>query len=422
MLAPRSSTSWWNRLGAGRRSQGTTLTPRLIRARHQARWDAGVLIGRSELVVQHLGSDGGSSTVALEPWTPAILSSGPKEVLAGALDSGKAALGLDRAHAQATSTVTLDWTLRSLPDTRGRRFKLGLPGDDASVLTLDLPAELTPVGPRGDRRGPLASSRAGMRTWRFHGRPGQADLQLTDARAGTGAAASHDSLLIWVSGPTRIDLSAPNNRGGKLANWVTDWSVQVDPRRALQFAAELDPGLELVAVSARNVKEYQSRRQGRATWSRFRSRVSLVLAAQVRFEANALVPLERPWSVPAIRPLDAIWTGGTTTVILDENHVVEECRERSGRQVPAPASLATDPTALVFEARSPGSVADLVIGKPPAEGSCLVRGRLFVGKSVPQLECRIMGLGRRARARSCRSIYLPPGLPIDCNGAGWTSS
>ena len=199
-----------------------------------------------------------------------------------------------------------------------------------------------------------------MRSWRFHGRPGQADLQLTDALPAPGATASQDSPLIWVSGPTRIDLGAANNRGGQLANWVTDWSVQVDPRGALQFAAELDPGLDLVAVSGPLVKEYQSRREG----SRTQVNVSLSgepgLAAQVRFEAHAVVPLEGPWSVPAIRPLDAIWTGGTTTVILDESHVVAECRERSGRQVPAPAGMATDPTALVFEARSPGSVADLV--------------------------------------------------------------
>jgi hypothetical protein len=407
MLAPDKFDELMDSARRGTAHQGKTLTTRLIRARHQARWDAGVLIGHSELVVQHSGSDGGSSIVALEPWTPAILSSGPKEVLAGALDSGKAAVCLDRAHAPATSTVTLEWTLRAAPDTRGRRFKLGLPGDDASVLTLDLPADLAPVGSRGDRRGPLASSRAGMRTWRFHGRPGQADLQLTDGLPAPGAPASHDSLLIWVSGPTRIDLGAPNNRGGQLANWVTDWSVQVDPRGALQFAAELDPGLELVAVSGPNLKEYQSRRQGPRTLVEVSLSGEPGLAAQVRFEANALVPLEGRWSVPAIRPLDAIWTGGTTTVILDENHVVEECRERSGRQVPAPSGLATDPTAVVFEARSPGSVADLVVGKPRAEGSCLVRGRLFVGKSVPQLECRIIGLGRQG-SRSELSIDLPP--------------
>ena len=99
MLAPEKFDELVESARRGTAHQGTTLTPRLIRARHQARWDAGVLIGRSELVVQHSGSDGGSSIVALEPWTPAILSSGPKEVLAGALDSGKAALGLDRAHA-----------------------------------------------------------------------------------------------------------------------------------------------------------------------------------------------------------------------------------------------------------------------------------------------------------------------------------
>jgi hypothetical protein len=406
MLAPEKLDELVNSARRVTARPGTTPPPRLIRAHHQARWDAGVLIGRSELIVQTSASGGGSSIVALDPWTPAILSFGPKEALAGALESGEVALALDRAHAPASSTVTLEWTLRALPDTRGRRFKLGLPGDDASVLTLDLPAELTPVGPRGDRLGPVASSRAGMRGWRFHGRPGHIDLQLTDALPAPGAPASRDSLLIWVSGATRIDLGASDNQGGKFANWVTDWSVQVDPRGALQFAAELDPELELVTVSGPNVKEYQSQRQGSRTLVKVSLSGEPGQTAQVRFEAHAIVPLEGPWSVPAICPLDAIWTGGTTTVILDENHVVQECSERSGRQVPAPAGLATDPTALVFEARSPGSVADLVIGKPRVEGSCLVRGRLFVGKSVPQLECRIMGLGGRG-SRSELSIDLP---------------
>ncbi len=95
--------------------QGTTLPPRLIRAHHQARWDAGVLIGRSELMVQTSASGGGSSIVALDPWTPAILSSEPKQALAGALESGTAALVLDRASAPESSTVTLEWTLRLYP-------------------------------------------------------------------------------------------------------------------------------------------------------------------------------------------------------------------------------------------------------------------------------------------------------------------
>ncbi len=308
-----------------------------------------------------------------------------------------------------------------LPDTRGRRFKLSLPGDDASVLTLDLPPELTPVGPRGDRLGPVTSSCAGMRGWAFHGRPGQVDLQLTDAPPAPGAPASQDSLLIWVSGPTRIDLGAPDHRGGKLANWVTDWSVQVDPRGALQFGAELDPELELVAVSGPNVKEYQAQRQGSRTLVKVSLSGEPGPAAQVRFEAHAHVPLEGPWSVPAIRPLDAIWTGGTTTVILDESHVVEECRERSGRQVPAPPAWRR--TRLLWCSR-PGHLDRSRIWSSANHGT---RSLAWFGGVCSSVSRRLnwsaaswdWGVG--ARGQSCRSICLPPGLPIGCNGAGWMS-
>ena len=61
-----------------------------------------MLIGRSELVVRTSASGGGTSIVALDPWTPAILSSLPKQALAGALGSGKTALSVEPVDAPAS--------------------------------------------------------------------------------------------------------------------------------------------------------------------------------------------------------------------------------------------------------------------------------------------------------------------------------
>src|SRR5262249_45768576 len=51
-----------------------TGSPRLIRARHRARWESGVLHGRSELVIG--GGPAGPVEFPLEPWTPAVLVAG----------------------------------------------------------------------------------------------------------------------------------------------------------------------------------------------------------------------------------------------------------------------------------------------------------------------------------------------------------
>ena len=56
---------------AGLRRQERPPRPRLLRARHSARWEAGVLRGRSEFVIEPSGT--GPARVELEPWTPAIL-------------------------------------------------------------------------------------------------------------------------------------------------------------------------------------------------------------------------------------------------------------------------------------------------------------------------------------------------------------
>ena len=108
-----------------------------------------------------------------------------------------------------------------------------------------------------------------------------------------------------------------------------------------------------------------------------------------------------------MRPLDAIWTGGTTTVIVDPLRVIQDCRERAGRRVPAQRGEPEDANVLVFEARSADPVADLVFHQTQAQPACQVRGRLLVGLAAQELECQLIGVGGRGPTREL-SIELPP--------------
>ncbi|MGA9922826.1 MAG: hypothetical protein WBQ29_05435 [Isosphaeraceae bacterium] len=380
-----------------------TIPPRLIRARHHARWNAGVLSGESRLAAVIPNS--GPAALVLDPWTPMILAPPRNLQSVGALESGKTVLLIEpSASAGGNPAVTLDWELRARPDSGGRSFALGLPGDETTELTLELPAGWLPLGPEGFREGPLPSSQTGFQSWRFHGRPELINLRLLDGRKPLPPG---EESLIWVSGPTRIMLGSTESRDAQSANWKTDWTVQHDRRGLMRFTVELGPGLEFIAVSGPEVKEYQAEHEGEVT----RVRVTLAgisrLPTPLHFEAHARVPLEGLWSVPAMRPLDAIWTGGTTTVVVDPLRVIQDCRERAGRRVPAQGGEPEAANVLVFEARSADPVADLVFHQTQAQPACQVRGRLLVGLAAPELECQLIGVGGRGPTREL-SIELPP--------------
>ena len=122
---------------------------------------------------------------------------------------------------------------------------------------------------------------------------------------------------LWVSGTTQIDLRGTVDRAGGPVNWSTEWLLELDPRNPKALEVELDPGLELLDVVGSAVRGF--RIEPRAG----RRRVIVTLggelksATEVRFLAHARVPRDGVWPIPAIRPLNATWTGGTTTVILD---------------------------------------------------------------------------------------------------------
>ena len=61
--------------------------PRMIRATHHARLRSGILVGRSEVVIESARS--GAADFVLEPWTPAILATPQVAQILGARALGK---------------------------------------------------------------------------------------------------------------------------------------------------------------------------------------------------------------------------------------------------------------------------------------------------------------------------------------------
>ncbi|WP_165243950.1 hypothetical protein [Paludisphaera soli] len=385
--------------------------PRLVRARHHARFSPGVLVGRSELVS---ASPPGPSTVSIEPWSPAILKGPESAATVAASTVGKTLLRLEPATDPAVpgeTTTVLEWELRARPDSRGRIFALSLPGDETTSLTLDVPEGWEPSGAAARREGPSPGDGPGRETWRFHGRVGGLDLRLTNLAE---ARASGNPARIWVGGPTRIDLNAAERLATRPVNWTTDWTYQADEPGDGSFAVELDPGLELLSVEGPDVREFRAE-PGAPGKVVVTMTATGHQASSVRFRGHARVPAEGPWIVPGIRPLAPLsWTGGSTTVVLDERHVVRECREREGRRVPPPPGEAANAaaTVLVFDSSSPGPVAELTFRPAGVEPIYGVRGRIALRPSSIRFECEVSGLGLPGSVPE-HELAISPGWAVD---------
>jgi hypothetical protein len=377
--------------------------PRLIRARHRARWDSGLLRGRSELVIGAVPA--GPAEFPLEPWTPAILVGPGGAPAVGARDSGAAVLRVEASPRE--QAVRLDWELQPRPHSRGRGFSLGLPVDASTVLVLELPRGWVASSQRGVRRGPLPAEDPSLALWEIDGESGRFDIELGDSRdlgkVGTGSGA-------WMSATTVVDLRRTADQAGTMINWTADCRLELDPRHPGRMVVELDPGLELIDVQGPAVQGYRTERPGRTT----RVTVTLAEGARVptlRFLAHAQVPAEDVWTIPAFRPLDATWTGGRTTVVLDDTHALSECRERAGRLVPPGPGDTAPANRLAFEAGSPRSVADLVFIRTSADIACTVLGRVVMGGAPARLDCRLDWTLRRGSISQMEVDLSPAWLP-----------
>jgi hypothetical protein len=236
----------------------------------------------------------------------------------------------------------------------GRRFELGLPGNESTILTIDVPKNWVPSCRAGRRRGPLPTlDGSDQNMWHIEADSGRIDLHLDDP----GPGRSIVEPTAWLAGSTEIDLGRTAGRARGLVNWKTDWRVELDPRNPRALEIELDRGLELLDVQGPAVQGYRTSRSGPATRLVVSFDSNLRSPTDLRFLAHAHAPSEGAWSIPGLRILNGTWTGGTSRVFLDEFHVLKECREAAGRRV-FPASGDSGPLdRLEFQLESPRSAA-----------------------------------------------------------------
>ncbi len=371
--------------------------PRILKARHSARWDEGALIGRSELTI---GPDGGDPTpwVVLDPWSPALPATGDGSRSARATADGRLALRVDP---KGPRSVALDWRLRARPGSDGKEFALSLPDLDIASLSLDLPAHLVPDGAGPATVGPGPSPGPGRSSWRFEAARGRIDLRLFDPSEVDDRARA---ARLWLGGTTRIDLNAST------ANWKAEWTLDESPGAPRLVVVELDPGLDPIDVSGPRVASFRVEPGGPATRITIRIEGAASGPSPVTIRAICRPPADGPWPIPSARPVDATWIGGRTTVRVDPTRVLRSCVDRSGRRVPPRPGEPAD--TMVFEPTGPGPVAELTFRRPTADATVEVRGHLRLGDDVPRLDAALTWTVDRGSVLA-HAADLPPGWTPD---------
>lgn len=392
------------RSGAARTIDATSAA--LVRAVHRARWEEGRLVGRSELTAAP-----GATLVPLEPWTPAIEPSSPSAGLLSADDAGRIVLRPAAREGEPPPenvAARVEWQLRARAGSRGRKFALALPEIDTSELILDLPDRVEPIAPGVLRIGPTPREVQGRSEWRFVGRFTARELLLVEPDANREPWSPS---RLWVEGPTRIVIEDAS------ADWSLDWLVESAMPTSRRLIVALDPGLEVVSVTGPEVEGYDAEPTADGS-SRLNVRLlpprdpSRQGPTRVSIRALAAVPVEGRWQIPAARPLNAVWTGGETSISLGAGRVVDAVEPLAGRRHVAGGLTIGDERRFEFEADRPASVAAFVFRKPAPEVVAEVRGRLIVGNTSPRLNARILWTIRRGRPQTL-AVDLPPSWLAD---------
>jgi hypothetical protein len=355
--------------------------PRLLRARHTARLQSGMLVGQSEFVIE--ASQNGPADFVLQPWTPAVLARSQTAASLGARDTGQFSLGIDQAPIQSN---VIEWELQPRSCLTGKSLILALPGNETTVLTLELPKSWVPWCRQGRRSGPAPGAKSPQENlWEIEPESGQINVHIYEP--GPGALLVEDTP--WVSGSTQIDLRRPANRDDGLVNWKAEWRLEFDSRNPATLEIDLDPALELIDVQGPAVRGYRTEPAGVGARLVVTLDNAIKMPTNLVFLAHARVPSDGEWTIPGLRPHNLNWIGGTTTVILDELHVLKECREKAGRRIFPTAPDSGPADRLEFESASPGSVAELVFRRPRSDSPCEVRGGLFIAGAVADVECEL---------------------------------
>jgi hypothetical protein len=381
---------------AARERPSSPLAPRLLKARHEARWESERLIGRTELTVD--ASPGvGAGLLILEPWTPALLDRGAGAKLFRATPDGRLGLKVDPA---ASSKTVFEWSLRARRGSDGRAFAFDLPLVDVSSLSLDLPAGLVPEGPSAPRVGPEPGPSPGRSNWRFESARGRVDLRIGALASNTKAENPHG---LWLEGTTTIDL------GAGPVNWRADWTLDQSPGAPHTLTIGLDPGLEVVEVAGPRLASFRLDPDGAGSKVAIKLDAEGVAPTPLMIRAICKAPVEGTWSIPSARPLDASWTGGETHVRLDSVRVLQSCQEGSGRRVPPRSGDPAGAGELIFEPLGgQGPLAELTFRQPMADATVEVRGQLRLEDDTPRIEVALTWAVEKGRLLSF-AADLPPG-------------
>ena len=382
--------------------RASSMGPKLLRAHHSARWDGGLLVGRSEFVVATPSP--GPGILPLVPWSPAITRDAEALPRLVATPEFPAAFRIE-PDASGHSTFVVPWELRHRPGSDGEAFALELPGHEPSSLILDLPARFTPEGPIGLRQGPEPGQGGdpSRQSWRFDGPGGSSDLRLRVGRA------AGDLRGPIVSGTTRLVF------GEVSASWTANWSVSFARMSPRELRLRLDPGLGFVGVSGPGLLFYRIDEEASGA-----GLLALRFADEAEgdptftLRGSAAVPSEGDWPIPWATPVDGTWGGGTASVAVDATRVVRTCRERAGRRISAPTGLQPPAGGMIlgFETTGPGSVADLTFHAPRAETSVEIIGRLRLSDDPPRIEARMNWMAERQRPTEL-AFDIPPGWSVD---------
>jgi hypothetical protein len=259
------------------------------------------------------------------------------------------------------------WSLRGKRDSSGiLEFALELPSCPANRLTLDLPANLTPVADHGL---PIAEGPRGESArWRIElGGYHRVKLRLVSSDDLDPKRPANE-----VRQATTYEFTP---RGVDVAAQLT-LDVPLVPLR--QLTLELDPKLEIVAATMASPSTKSD--PAKLGWKKLpaapggKTRVALELPEPlqgqgrvIRVSAIAPVELGKRWRLPALRGEGLFWQEGTATLVTPSPLAIEHLVAIDGRQTKT-SPLASPRTGESVEVQfySTDGGVELVLSKPNA--------------------------------------------------------
>jgi hypothetical protein len=367
-------------LGRARNAVGvgeTSVAVAIASAQYKARLEDGDLVD-GEATVEVLHCSDHRAMLRLEPCGLAV----SKASWAGAdgqlAELGQGPDGQLMVLVERSGSLRLSWSLHGQRDSQGTvELPLEFPPSPSTLLTLDLPANVTPLTDCG-LVTKEATSVAPLNRWRIelggHHRVGLRIVPTEALEKHRQQTRVRQSLVYDIS-PQGLDLSAQ-----------LQFDVYNEPLR--QVVVALDPGLRLVTVRSNSVA---------VPWSSMTplpgsnaTRVVLEfpeplqgLGRTVRLRLLAPLQLGPPWRLPGLRPEGMLWQEGNATLLATSPLVIERLTPIESRQVKvSPLSAPRSGESMELQYFGPNAGAEIVLGHPqsPVQLNCATTVELSGGE------------------------------------------